>query len=230
MKLEPRLPELSLPAVRPAPRRPVDGLLARLAQTGYRVDAQKWEQFKDAHLVTTPLPTERGERETIRRLRRILDVERRLAPSGNMDALCFHLAAAGIDAVPPASVTRHILASISDLFVLGDQLAASIAFRNSPLGPDGEFRIGRAMAKHALRAYRLRDRSEHDLMEALLGAAFVGYVRSTHANPRPGQILHTSSRLVTLDVVHDKAPASKPSQPLPAPPRHSASCSRSWRS
>lgn len=216
MKLEPRLPELSIrPAPAPARRARLGDVLERLAQTGYRVDDDKWERFKRARLVSTPLPTERGERDAIRRLRRILDVERRLAPSGDIDALCFHLAAAGIDSIPAAPVARHVLASVSDLFILGDQLSAAVRPSGASIGPDGEFKLGRAMAKHALRTYRMRDRVEKGLLESLLGAAFVGYVRSTYANARPGQMLHVSSRLVTLDEVPEKMPAARTTPPLP---------------
>ena len=222
MKLEPRLPDLALrtaktdaPPAPPVKRGRLGEVLARLAQTGYRVDEEKWERFKRAKLVTTPLPTERGERDAIRRLRRILDVERRLAPSGDLDALCFHLAAAGIEGIPAARVARHVLASISDLFILGDQLRPVVRANFAFIGPDGEFRLGRAMAKHVLRTYRVRDRAEKGVLETLLGAAFVGYVRSTYANVRPGQILHASSRLVTLDAIPDRAPASRAGEPLP---------------
>jgi len=216
MKLEPRLPEFAIrPTPPPGKRARLGDVLERLAQTGYRVDDEKWERFKRARLVTTPLPTERGERDAIRRLRRILDVERRLAPSGDIDALCFHLAAAGIDAIPAAPVARHVLASVSDLFVLGDQLRTVVHANGAPVGPDGEFKLGRAMARHALRTYRMADRSEKNLFETLLGAAFVGYVRSTYANVRPGQMLHVSSRLVTLDAVPERTPAPQAAAPLP---------------
>ena len=112
-------------------------------------------------------------------------------------------------------MARHILASVSDLFVLGDQLRQTVHASDAPIGPDGEFKVGRAMAKHALRTYQMRDRAEKHLLETLLGAAFVGYVRSTYANTRPGQMLHVSSRLVTLDEIPEKVPAAQTAPPLP---------------
>lgn len=209
MKTEPRLPQITVAqSPVPAPKGRLDGVLDRLALTGYRVDREKWKRFHIAHLVDAPLPTEGGEREAIRRLRRILDVERRLAPSGDVNALCFHLTAAGIDGVPAAPVARHIIEAVEGLFALGDRLQAESTGRALTVGPDGEFRIGRDMAKAVLLDYLTRDRVERKSFESLLAAAFVAYVRSTYSNPRPAQMLHASSRLVTLDV-DDESPKPK---------------------
>jgi hypothetical protein len=217
MKTEPRIPEQALQKTRvPATRGRLEGVLDRLALTGYHVDREKWERFEQAGLVATPMPNERGEREAIRRLRRILDVERRLAPTGDTDALCFHLAAAGIENVPSRPVARHVIASVSGLFAVGDQLKGAIAIRGSFVGPDGEIRLARALGKHVLRSYRTKDHAELRLLESLLNAAFLAYVRSTYANTRPARLLHVSSSLVTSDWFEEKKKPVKPaSQPLP---------------
>jgi hypothetical protein len=217
MKTEPLIPEQALQKTRvPATRGRLEGVLDRLALTGYHVDREKWERFEEAGLVATPMPNERGEREAIRRLRRILDVERRLAPTGDTDALCFHLAAAGIENVPSRPVARHIVASVARLFAVGDQLRGAIAFRGSFVGPDGEIRLARAMGKHVLRSYRTNDRGELRLLESLLDAAFIAYVRSTYTNARPAQLLHVSSSLVTSDLFEEKKkPIKHTAEPLP---------------
>jgi hypothetical protein len=215
MQTEPRLPDLKInTAPRPAPRGRVEDVLDRLSLTGYRVDRDKWAQFERAGLIDMPMPTEAGEREAIRRLRRILDVERRLAPSGDIDALCFHLTAAGIDRIPAQPVARHIIASLTDLFTFGDRLRGASPSVAS-MGPDGEFRLARRMAQAVLREYRTTDLTERRALESLLGAALVAYVRSTFANPRPARLLHASSRLVTLDADDAQPVKNTASAPLP---------------
>ena len=215
MKAAGRFPELALLRQPGAPRGRLEDVLDRLAVTGYRVNREKWKRFESARLVFEPMPTERGERDAIRRLRRILDIERRLAPTGDIDALCFHLAAAGIEEVPAALVARHIVASVGAFFIIGDRLRPSVPAHAGRIGPDAEFQIGRAMAKHALAEYRLRDRAERRLIESLTSAAFVGYVRSTFASERPAQLLHSSSRLVTCDTPDEKRPAKRATNSLP---------------
>ncbi len=218
MQTEPRLPELLLEKPTPAAptRERLGAVLARLDLTGYRIDRQKWERFEEAGLVSAVMPTERGEREAIKRLRRLLDVERRLQPTGDLDALCFHLAAAGIDDVPATSVARHIAASVRSLLAVGDGVAREIALRpDAVAAPEAERRAASTLARQCLGDYTAADRVERRATEAILGAAFIAYLRSVSRASRPGALLHESSRLVTLDDVSMPARAPRHSDMLP---------------
>jgi hypothetical protein len=204
MKTEPRfdpqdkLPELDIRKA-PVVKALIDGALDRLELSGYQIDQVKLQRFIQCGLVGRPTSGESGERTLIARLRRILDVEHRLAPSGDVDALCFHLAASGVEEVPPEAVGRHLSTSLGMLFTVGDRLIGEVTPVRGVVGPDGEQRVGRSMARLALQSFRPAVQAERIATEAFLTAAFVAYVRSTWANPRPNHELHLSSRLVNLD-------------------------------
>ena len=215
MQTEPRLPELALRTPEPE-RDPVGSVLERLTGTGYQIDRQKWERFVEADLVGPLIPTSRGEREAIKRLRRLLDVERRLAPTGDVDALCFHLAASGVECVPVVAVARHVEKSVRELLAIGGRLsAAEAADAHSVDGPDGERRASEVLARRCLTGYRPRDRAEYDAACSVLSAAFVAYLRSVGRSRRPVTLLHASSRLVSLDEVAERAPRVRHDEPLP---------------
>lgn len=221
MKIEPRinpesrLPELDIRRVQ-MPKASVDVVLDRLSLSGYRIDQAKIDRLTQSGLVEPLSAGESGERALIGRLRRILDVEHRLAPSGDLDALCFHLAASGVDAVPHQAVVRHLCASLGMLFTVGDRLIGEVTPVRSVIGPDGEERVGRSMAQLALRFFQPLLQAERLATESLLTAAFVGYVRSTWSNPRPNYALHTSSRLVNLDAeLSERQPQRSNEPPLP---------------
>lgn len=210
MKLEPRPQEVQ----RPLARRGLDVALDRLALMGYRIDSDKWRRFLEAGLVTPPLDGERGERDAVSRLRKVLDVERTLGPWGDLDALSFYLVAAGDGVISAGPVGRFIQLCVVGLFDIGDRIQLEVQLGDAPIGPDGEVKFGRTMARYALRDLRIEPKRERAAVEALLGAVFVGYVRSTFAMPRPSLTLHVSSRLVNLEA-QEARPVKRTEEPLP---------------
>jgi hypothetical protein len=214
MQTEPRLPEIDISTTQHAPA-PVDVALDRLTLSGYRIDREKWEQLVQAGIVRPSATGDRAERATIGRLRKILEIERRLAPFIDIDALCFHLAVSGVKEIPAAAVGRHIAQSLGALFAIGDRIIEAIRPGRGIVGPDGEQRLGRSMARYALRSYAAGGRDDRDATEQLVAAAFVAYVRSTWSNPRPDRTLHRSSRLVNLEAEEQGTTRRTAEAPLP---------------
>ena len=216
MQTEPRLPELVLNTTQASEADRLDVVLARLETTGYRVDREKWGRFEKAHLVEPVMPTARGEREAIKRLRRLLDVERRLAPTGDMDTLCFHLAAAGIDSVPASAVARHIIRSVRSLLLIGSAVAEEAFVRpDAVAAPDAERRAAGVLARRCLADYSIADRSEKRATRTVLAAAFIAYLRSVVRSARPANVLHETSRLVSLDDVAEIRTPTRRGEALP---------------
>jgi hypothetical protein len=183
----------------------VDVVIDRLASSGYRIDREKWERLAPARLLPAHVDGKEAERHAIARTRKILEVETKLAPTGDLDALCFASAAAGIEDVSHPPIVRHVSTALRGLFALGDQVRESVRWEQRFVGPDGEWRLARLMAKSLLRSYGTDARAELGALESLLGAAFVAYVRSTYANPRPIRRLHVSSTLVNLAAEEEEA-------------------------
>src|SRR5215472_10732919 len=108
MKTEPRPAEVRLPHLQIERRSATAHVIERLSSTGYQIDAEKWIRLRDAGLISDVADTAEDERRAIGRARRLLDVESKLVPTRDTDALCYYLVAAGIDGVPSAPVARHI--------------------------------------------------------------------------------------------------------------------------
>src|SRR5579863_3061954 len=125
----------------------VDRIVERLSSIGYRIDSAKWRRLVDAGIVDEPRASEGAEREALGRLRRILDVEHRLGPSHDLDALSYFAAAAGIDDIPSAAVTRHIVHCVDALFRIGDGIRHRMTGEIRFVGPDEQWRVARQFAK-----------------------------------------------------------------------------------
>jgi hypothetical protein len=178
--------------------RGVDAALERLSQVGYRIDRAKVDRFASAGLLPADLHDEASERAITARLRRILDVERMLAPWRDTDALAFYLAAAGVDGVPAEPVARFLAASIPELCAAGKSFASKTS--SAVAGLEGERIVARGIAKAALARFRSGGPStEKNELEQVLSTALVGFVRLRFATPRPLGQLHRHSRIVNLD-------------------------------
>jgi len=175
---------------------PLDVALERLPQFGYRIDKEKAARLIEAGLV--PDAVRVSDTTLIARLRRILDIERMLAPWRDVDAIAFYLAASGVEDVPATPVARFLAASVDELRSAAAPFASGFLARADG-GPDGEKRLARSMARAALARYKSSSRADAGAIEQLLSAALIAFVRLDVAVPRPAPQLHRRSRLVNLD-------------------------------
>lgn len=190
------------PAADPTPAAPPRSYLRevseRLSRLGYVIHRTAWSRFAAADLLPVDVTAENGIPRAVNRARALLDIQAKLAPSAGEDALAYFMAAAGMESVPHEAIVRHVASSVAALFAFGDRVREEIRWEQRFVGPDGEWRLGRFLAKALLRSYVVEHRNDYAALETLLAATFVAYVRSTFENPRPDRILHESSTLVNL--------------------------------
>jgi hypothetical protein len=193
----------------------LDSACERLAQVGYRIDRAKTERFAAAGFLPAASEDADAERMLIARLRRILEIERMLAPWRDTDALAFYLAAAGVEGVPATHVARFLAASIPELCAAGQHFArngsAAVA------GLEGERAEGRRIARASLAHFRFGDSAEKKALEGLLSIALIAFVRLRYGTQRPLGQLHRHSRLVNLDA-EEESIAKKPRTSGALPP------------
>ena len=168
---------------------PVLALFERLALSGFSFDLAKWESFVSSGLLRgvpaapsndcqVPLAIEQ-------RIRRLLEVERRLAPGADIDKLAFFSVIAGLDDVPAQLVLNHVQSSIHKFFVAGDGMVRRLPHKPSRIGPSGERRLAAEIAHAIVREYPPAAGPSLTAYHELLTAAFTIYFRSNWQNRRP---------------------------------------------
>jgi hypothetical protein len=210
------------PAANPSPAAPPRSYLRevseRLSRLGYVIHRTAWSRFAGAGLLPVDVTTENAIPRAVNRARGLLDVQAKLAPSAGDDALAYFMAAAGAEGVPHEAIVRHVSSSIAALFAFGDRVREEIRWEQRFVGPDGEWRLGRFLAKALLRSYVVENKADYPVLESLLAAAFVAYVRSTFENPRPDRVLHQSSTLVNLSAEAEEEEGMPRRKRAAAPP------------
>ncbi len=181
---------------------PLLQLFERLALRGYSFDLIKWEALVNGGILTgvPPLPSNDCQipHATEERIRFILDVERRLAPSSGIDKLAFYLVVAGLDEVPPELVAEYIQASLAKFFVVGEGMLRRLETKPARVGPLGERRLANAMANAVLRDYPLLGASAYIACQQLLTTSFIIFFRTSWFNRRPAPHRRWE-RIITAD-------------------------------
>src|SRR5579872_589927 len=169
---------------------PLLTLLERLSILGYSFDMAKWATFVDSGLLREVPATASNDCQvplTVEaRVRRILDVERRLRLDPSLGKLAFFLLVAGLEAVPVSLVIDHIDASIDKFFIAAQGMLRRSPHRPVALGPDGEHRLASELARAIARAYPPANASTAAAYEELLATAFVLFLRCNWRNRKPG--------------------------------------------
>ena len=179
---------------------PLLQLFERLALLGYSFDLGKWEAWVTAGLLTgvPPLPSNDCQipRAAEERIRRMLDVERRLAPGTSIDKLAFYLVIAGLDDVPADLVAQHLESALSKFFVVGEGMLRRLERKPERVGPLAERRLADAMARSVLREYPLLGAASYTACQQLLAACFMIFFRTSWCN-RPPRADRRFARIIT---------------------------------
>lgn len=179
---------------------PLLQLFERLALLGYAFDLGKWESWVNGGVIAgvPPLPSNDCQipRAVEDRIRRILDVERRLAPGAGIDKLAFYLVVAGLEDVPPGLVADYLEAGLSKFFVVGEGMLRRLERKPDRVGPLAERRLADAMSKAVLRDYPLLGAASYTACQQMLATCFMIFFRTSWRN-RPPQGNRQFERIIT---------------------------------
>jgi hypothetical protein len=179
---------------------PLLQLFERLALLGYSFDLAKWELWVTGGLLAgvPPLPSNDCQipRAVEDRVRRMLDVERRLAPGSSVDKLAFYLVVAGLDDIPPALIADYMEAGLSKFFVVGEGMLRRLERKPERVGPLAERKLADAMSRAVLRDYPLLGAASYTAHQQLLATCFMIFFRTSWCN-RPPRADRRFDRIIT---------------------------------
>ena len=167
---------------------------------GYSFDLGKWETWVTGGLLdgVPPLPSNDCQipRAVEERIRRVLDVERRLAPGSSIEKLAFYLVVAGLDDVPAILVADYLEAGLSKFFVVGEGMLRRLERKPDRIGPLAERRLADAMSRAVLRDYPLLGAASYTACQQMLATCFMIFFRTSWCN-RPPKADRHFERIIT---------------------------------